>query len=359
MPDQGPHPYKNLPNFCFWQNAMGSVPPFAVDPVVRAPFKITSSTLVATGGSCFAQHIGRALQRNGCSYYVVEPAPDCLPTSIHHEWNYGIFSARYGNLYTARQLLQLFDRAYDKYTPQLNVWQTSTGSYVDPFRPRIQPPGYSSVDELAGDRTRHLTAVRKMFENLEVFVFTLGLTESWEHVPDGAVLPLAPGVAGGIWQQNRYKFRNYTVQEVEQDLLAFNDRLREVNPIAQLLLTVSPVPLVATYVNQHVLVSTCLSKSVLRVAANNCAMARDNVFYFPAYEIITGPHAGGSYYEDDLRSVRQAGVDHVMRTFFRHFLTSSSVTPVIGEDEATPYASSELESLKDVICDEESLATKP
>jgi hypothetical protein len=146
------------------------------------------------------------------------------------------------------------------------------------------------------------------------------------------------------------------VQEVEQDLLAFIDSLRDVNPDSRIILTVSPVPLVATYVDQHVLVSTCFSKSVLRVAANTCAMRRDNVSYFPAYEIITGPHAGGAYFEDDLRSVNDKGVNHVMRTFFRHFLANSDEAPSLGEDETVPYAAMELESLKDVICDEESLA---
>ena len=356
MPDDSAHPYKELPGHCFWQKVMGSVPPFAVDPVVRVPFKISRSALVATGGSCFAQHIGRALQGNNCSYYVVESAPDSLPASKHREWNYGTFSARYGNLYTTRQLLQLFDRAYQIYKPQLTFWQTHTGTFVDPFRPRIQPPGYSSVEELAVDRERHLTAVRQMFETLDVFVFTLGLTESWEHLPDGAVLPLAPGVAGGVWQQGLYNFRNYSVQEVEQDLLAFIDRLRDVNRDSRIILTVSPVPLAATYVDQHVLVSTCFSKSVLRVAANTCAMTRDNVSYFPAYEIITGPHAGGAYFEDDLRSVNEKGVNHVMRTFFRHFLANTEEAPSRGEDETVPYAAAELEFLKDVICDEESLA---
>jgi GSCFA family len=356
MSDHNAHPYRELPGYCFWQNAMGSVPPFAIDPVVHVPFTISRSTLVAAGGSCFAQHIGRALQENGCAYHVVEFAPDCLPAAKHHEWNYGVFSARYGNIYTARQLLQLFDRAYGAYTPQLTFWEGSSGAYVDPFRPRIQPLGYASVEDLIADRERHLAAVRQLFETLDVFVFTLGLTESWEHIPDGAVLPLAPGVAGGKWQSGLYRFRNHSVQEVEHDLIGFVDRLRSVNPDARVILTVSPVPLVATYAEQHVLVSTCFSKSVLRVAASSCAMGRDNVVYFPSYEIITGPHAGGNYYEDDLRSVNEKGVNHVMRTFFRHFLVDGEHDAICGGGDTVRYAASELEFLKDIICDEDTLA---
>ena len=60
-----------------------------------------------------------------------------------------------------------------------------------------------SVEELTEDRSRHLAAVRQMFETLDVFVFTLGLTESWEHVPDGAALPLAPGLPAAFAGERR------------------------------------------------------------------------------------------------------------------------------------------------------------
>lgn len=57
----------------------------------------------------------------------------------------------------------------------------------------------------------------------------------------------------------------------------------------------SPVPLVATYETRHVLVSTTLSKSVLRIAADTCSTARDWVDYFPSYEFILGNYNLGTY----------------------------------------------------------------
>ena len=36
-----------------------------------------------------------------------------------------------------------------------------------------------------------------MFEQSEIFIFTLGLTEAWRSKKDGAVFPLAPGVSAG------------------------------------------------------------------------------------------------------------------------------------------------------------------
>ena len=364
-PEEQRHPYKGLANWAFWQRSVGGVAPFAVDPVITVPFTIGQTDRIATGGSCFAQNIARGLRERHFNYFVAETAPPTLPTAKWHEYNYGTFSARYGNIYTARHLRQLFDRAYDKFTPSLRSWNGPGGEWIDPFRPRIQPGGFGSETELLEDRRQHLACTRRLFEELDVFIFTLGLTEGWEHAGDGAAIPLAPGVAGGTWEPAHYYFRNYSVMEVERDLAAFIEKLRSVNPRCRIILTVSPVPLVATYENRHVLESTCLSKAVLRVAAANCVNSLENIAYFPAYEIVTGPHAGGRYFEDDLRSVTRAGVDHVMRCFFSHYTaeweTASSQHGEPLSDMNSELAAldkimkAEIAALSDVVCDEEAL----
>jgi hypothetical protein len=175
-----------------------------------------------------------------------------------------------------------------------------------------------------------------------VFVFTLGLTEAWRSKVDGSVFPVAPGVAGGSFDPTLHEFVNFPVQEVESDLLAFLAKLKQKNPTVKILLTVSPVPLVATYEDRHVLVSTTYSKAVLRVAAEAATAQYGWVDYFPSYEIITGSFNQGQYYADDFREVNPAGVAHVMRCFQKHY---------IGAQTATPgYAPV---SRDDVICDEE------
>ena len=73
-------------------------------------------------------------------------------------YNYGIYTARYGNLYTARQLLQLFQRAYGSFTPAEGAWAEEDGRWTDPFRPLIQPDRYVSRAELEADRAQHSPA---------------------------------------------------------------------------------------------------------------------------------------------------------------------------------------------------------
>jgi hypothetical protein len=313
------HPYKSAPKHTFWKRAVAAPQPGKVDPVVDFKVKIDRETRVATAGSCFAQHIARHLRKSGYNYYVAETGHPVMPEKIRLANNYGLFSARYGNIYTARQLLQLFQRAYGLFDPAEDCWQQSEDVFLDPFRPSSQPGGFVSELEMRLDREQHLKCVREMFETLEVFVFTLGLTECWVSRTDGAVYPICPGVEGGEFDESRHVFSNETVEDVVNEMSAFLLHLARVNPRAQVILTVSPVPLAATArADQHVLTATTYSKSVLRVAAETLTGRFPHVSYFPSYEIITGGFNRGAYYADDLRNVLENGVSHVMGLFMKH-----------------------------------------
>ena len=313
------HAYSSLPDHCFWRPSIANIPSSEVDPVVRAKFRIGLSDRVATAGSCFAQHIARHLRDQGFSPYVAETAHPITPSALAEAFGYGIYSARYGNIYTARQFVQLLWRAYGLFEPDDVAWLDDQGRWLDPFRPTIQPSGFISKSELDADRTQHFAAVRRMVESLDVLTFTLGLTEGWASRSDGAVYPLCPGVAGGEFSESRHVFFNQGVVDVVGDLKAAIAFVRERNPRARFIFTVSPVPLAATAENRSVLESTTYSKSVLRVAAEEVSRGTEDVAYFPSYEIVTGAHARGAYFEDDLRTVAAAGVDHVMRLFMKHY----------------------------------------
>lgn len=350
-------PYKSFNDKAFWRRAVAAPPPASVDPVGIFNLKIAAATRVATAGSCFAQHIARHLKQSGFHYYVAEPGHPILNEALRITNNYGLFSARYGNIYTARQLWQLFLRAYDRFSPREDVWQQAEDIFLDPFRPTMQPGGFISEAEMRADRKQHLAAVRTMFETLDVFVFTLGLTECWRSIDDGAVFPMCPGVEGGIFDPARHEFYNQPVEDVIGDMALFIEALRQVNPSAAIILTVSPVPLMATAEpDQHVLSATTYSKSVLRVAAETLRKRYDHVHYFPSYEVITGAYNRGSYYADDLRNVLEDGVSHVMRLFMQH--ATDTATSNTADAPTAPARDDHLaraQNLVEVECDEVAL----
>jgi DNA-binding YbaB/EbfC family protein len=352
------HAYSDLPEHCFWRESIAMPPPGDVDPGVGAKFRVGRSDSVATAGSCFAQHIARHLRADGFSYFVTETPHPLFSAHLHKDFNYGVFTARYGNIYTARQLVQVLQRAYGLFAPEEDVWQGQNGYVLDPYRPQIHPSGFASLAEFKADRRQHFAAVRRAVEQMDVFVFTLGLTEAWVSRRDGAVYPLCPGVAGGEFDRERYAFCNFNVGEVVDDLAWALDFISAKNAKAKVILTVSPVPLAATAENRSVLVSTTYSKSVLRVAAEQVSQGCRDVAYFPAYEVITGAYARGAYFAADLRNVTQAGVSHVMRVFMKHY--AADAPPVLpaatdAESERTRDALAKMQLASRVVCEEEML----
>ncbi len=294
------------------------------------PFKVKTTDRIATAGSCFAQHISRHLRKSGYHYLVTEEAHPILRDTVAQEFNYGTFTARYGNLYTARQLLQLFQRAYGQFEPAVTHWMRGADQFIDPFRPTIQPTGFATLEELEIDRQQHFAAVREAFETLDVFIFTLGLTETWHDRNDGAVYPLCPGVNGGTYDESKHGFLNLSLDQTIADLLEFLKR--------------------------HVWVSTKLSKAVLRLAAEAVSSAKENVAYFPSYEIVTAPTSRGRYYADNLRDVTEAGVTHVMDVFFKRATETGRIDGTRrsnSDGQHTEDAFDSLERVVEAICDEE------
>src|ERR1700692_694276 len=129
-------PYRTYPDTSFWSRAVSGRDVATLHPIANAPFKIAPHMKVSTAGSCFAQNIARYLKERNYIYLVTEDVPPFVPDSVARRYNYGIFSARFGNVYTARQLLQLFQRAYGEFTPIDDVWTSGRG-FVDPLRPFV------------------------------------------------------------------------------------------------------------------------------------------------------------------------------------------------------------------------------
>jgi hypothetical protein len=330
-------PYQGLPARAFWRSAVGERHLHDCSDLSRA-LPLSLADRYATAGSCFAQHIGRYLLGHGAAVLDMEPRPPFMAAEDASRFGFGIYSCRYGNVYTARQLLQLAQECLGRRTPAEQVWRRDE-RFFDALRPAVDPVGLASADEVLTARALHLGAVRRMFESLDVFVFTLGLTEAWVHRVDGTVYPTAAGTIAGSHDPAAYQFVNFRYRDVLADLQQFWSLLRSINPRARLVLTVSPVPLNATASPDHVLVATVRSKSVLRAVAADLADDHDDIHYFPSYEIIAAHPSRGMFFEPDLRNVNEMGVALVMRHFFAAF----------GQPLAAPVETA------DIICEEAEL----
>ncbi len=309
------NPYQNLPDNSFWAPAVAQKSMFDILEIWDPKHKLGLATKVATYGSCFAQHIGRALKQRGYNWLVTEPSPLMMSEETAKKFNYGVFSARTGNIYTASLLLQWLTWARDRSKIPDEVW-VSDGRYYDPFRPNIEPLGFGTREELMSSRSAALDAFRDSILQAGTFVFTMGLTESWFNRQAGFEYPMCPGVIAGEYNSEEHQFVNQEYPQIRQSLTKALRLMRAMNPDLRILLTVSPVPLTATNSGRHVLVANMASKSILRSVADSLARNMPFVDYFPSFEIITSPPFRGTFYEPNLRNVTSAGVAQVMRVFF-------------------------------------------
>lgn len=315
-------PYEGLEPRAFWKTGVAERMPLEPGDIYRPRFRVNRQMKVMTAGSCFAQHVGRALRGAGLTVIDTEPLPDWVPDEVAQSYGYRLFSARYGNIYTARQFDQLLAEAHGEIAPALPIWDKGA-AFVDSQRPGLEPEGLPSAEDVVAHREGHLAAVREAAKQADLLVFTLGLTETWEHCESGTVYPTAPGTIAGSFSPEVFRFRNFHVGEVVKDLGAVRRRLMALNPDVRMLLTVSPVPLTATASGQHVEVATAYSKATLRAAAGLMVEKFGNVDYMPSYEIITSQGARGAFYAPNLRSVTPRGVATAMEVFLSaHGLTA-------------------------------------
>ena len=324
-------PYQTAPDRAFWRHAVSTH--WDERGLSSETALIRKGERVMSAGSCFASNLIPYLERAGFPYVRVGEYGAPLDEWAADHLGYATFSARYGNVYTARQASQLLQRALGEFKPVEDRWQGDDGTVIDAFRPGLKYPAANDA-EFEAITASHLASVREAVTQANVFIFTLGLTEAWLSTTDAAVFPSCPGTIGGTFDPQRHRFHNFNVEETVADLRELIGLGRRINPDLRFILTVSPVPLVATATQDHVLVATTYSKAVLRAAATTVVSDYDNVLYFPSYEIVAGPQAPASYFEADRRNVSVEGVRAVMRAF----LDACETDVNIDETEITPSA---------------------
>jgi len=355
------NPYTDLEDKAFWSAGVAGSSPFLIESIYQKKWQLRQNDKIATAGSCFAQHISRYLRKANYNVLDLEPPPPWTKLKVGEvterisfdretamKFGYHMYSARYGNIYTVHQLLQLLKEAFRLIEPGLPIWQKD-GRFYDAFRPNLEPGGLDTLREVEIYREAHLEKVRELFLTADVFVFTLGLTEAWIHTASQTVYPSAPGTTAGAFDPDVFSFKNFGFVEIFEAFIEFEallKTLRKNRAAMKFLLTVSPVPLTATASGKHVLQATVYSKSILRAVAGALEGKFDNIDYFPSYEIVTNPANRSTFFKENLRTVHNDAVEIVMKHFFA---SHAEADPHTAEPEAEVYPISEE---LDVQCDE-------
>jgi hypothetical protein len=278
---------------------------FLSHPPPQRP-RITRATPIASIGSCFAREIKKWLTAN--RYNFIETVTGACAEDG---------SARYGRVYNTFTLKQEFDRAFGEFAPGERCWkfkEKGQRRWLDPYRKNV---AWDDRDEMKRELREHRDNVRRAFSTCGVLIVTVGQSEIWYNKSDGYVYPLVPPARVFDPEQHGFRLAGYEENLANLDHV---QRLFEANNASgHMLITVSPVPLRATFRPDNALVANSASKAILR-AAVDAFVARhpERVTYFPAYEAVTCVERDP--FEADNRHVRADVVDRIMRLFEQWFV---------------------------------------
>jgi tetratricopeptide (TPR) repeat protein len=221
---------------------------------------ISKTTKFFTMGSCFARNLSRNLINSGYVSYHMEISEYINTTFANRvfvDW--------------------LSDREID-----------------DAIRDRIVsllPAGWSKENAL------------QVIKSSDVFILTLGVAPAFfDRATGDFVLPRSTALNSRVLAE-KYRFRTTSVQENVDNVVYVLDFIRKISPRIKVVVTVSPVPLVASFEYESAVQADCLSKSTMRLVAhevvNNSNIS--NILYWPSFEVFrwAGSHASNYYAADD------------------------------------------------------------
>ncbi|WP_428311324.1 GSCFA domain-containing protein [Hydrocarboniphaga sp.] len=298
-----------------------------------------TGTRIATIGCSFSQAVFDQIGEQGLVAVETESAPPGLPSAQRAAFGYGLNSARFGDIRTPKQLRQLVAMAHKRFSPTELSWELK-GRYYDPFRPQIEPAGFSSPGELEASRERHLKAVRVLLRQADLLVVTLTCTRSWISKQDGAAMPLRQEALGDRKAAGQYEFAPQSYSQVYDDLkwtIQFiNGR---VNPKLGIVLVVAADEPGRQSDDVLSIVESMRAKAILTAAASQLQADFSNVDHFPCHELLAAPALHGRFHGADGQGTTRQGLRWLTDQFFKGLRTANEPWSGSGDEELETRAS--------------------
>lgn len=290
----------------------------------KPKFQIDPSWPIFTMGSCFAREVENVLMMRGLPLLLWGHG---VPAEHFETWNEttqrgggaagGQLSRGALNKYSVRSMAHELKRVLlDESYPDEGLIELAPGQWFDPHASGLK----LHDKETALANRKRLTDATAQIKQARICFFTLGLTETWLDSETGLAMNTHPGPTWLSRMPERFRFVDYGYEATLNDMLSILTMIRQhCHPEMRFIVTVSPVPLGATFKDADVIVANSGSKSVLRAVAEELYRRFDFVDYFPSYEIVLNSPRAIAFQEDQLHVARDM-VATVMETFERSYL---------------------------------------
>lgn len=264
-------------------------------PAVTPSFAIPPGATVFTIGSCFARHVETALAAHGLN----------LPTLA--------FRVPRAELWAGTGMMTGILNKYTPFSMLNEVEAAAAGDAAERFlieagddlwwdgqlHTTEAVPLARAIKRRAKVRALHADTIRAS----AAVVVTLGLIEAWWDEEAGVYLNDTAPRALVERHPGRFFFEVLGPDKVFVAVDRLVAAIRRLNPAGHILMTVSPVPFVRSFVGGDAITANAYGKAVLRVAAEAASRTWPQVDYFPSYEGVTSSDRQAAW-EDDLVHVR-------------------------------------------------------
>ncbi|MDB2380670.1 GSCFA domain-containing protein [Luminiphilus sp.] len=260
-------------------------------------------------GSCFARYIEIALRENKISVLSdklsIDPSLYTGPRSASAALNKFNIPSMKNEFLKSLGHLEINGDPFIKVRDDQYFDTSTAGLILAPY-------------EVLLSLQHQIAEFNKQILEADLFVCTLGLVEMFVDNETGCVLNTSPHPLCMKKYRGRFDHFRPDYGYLRTELADMLDLLAEVNPSLEVVVTVSPVPLQSTMTSDDVVVSNTLSKSLLRVVAQEASEERDNVSYFPSFEMVMNSPRGLTW-EDDCIHVRSEVVKLVTSSFIENW----------------------------------------
>ena len=152
----------------------------------------------------------------------------------------------------------------------------------------------------------------KLLRSATCVIITFGTAWVYEHIATGRV------VANCHKQPSREFCRRR--MSVEEIVALFKPLMEGVLRDKHVIFTVSPIRHTADGLTEN-----CVSKAILRLAADTLSSTYDNADYFPAFEIVTDDLRDYRFYAEDMVHPSAQAVEYIWQRFIESALADSAV----------------------------------
>lgn len=245
-------------------------------PDFAVPFKIVPGDRIFTIGSCFARNVEGELLRLGFAI----PMRDIFRRADFANLDLDIIN-NYGTPSIFNEIAWAFDeQAFD---PEKHLLEVREGLFADiHLSPTIRPEPWHVVIA----RRQAIAEAYRLAAACSLVIMTLGLCEVWFDTLSGCYINVAPRPSLVTRHPGRFELHVLSFDETYRYLAHSIRILHKHAPQLQILLSVSPVPLMLTHRPMDVILANTYSKSVLRASAEAIVSEYPFVTYFPSYESV-------------------------------------------------------------------------